>query len=131
VPEPKELATRESERTEVSAGRSVKERPIETLSRLLGESGMKVSFSINCRSGLVGKDMCLCWRCNGVSEAEEDANANLLARAADRAFKNGYAMGELAGRMIERIPTERPQTPEGHPADVSPAAGERMKGDRE
>ena len=43
----------------------------EELGRILSECGAKISFSATCRSGLVGREICQCWRCRGVEPEDE------------------------------------------------------------
>jgi len=62
----------------------VSERPWDTLCRLLEEAGAKMTFSINCHSGiahLLGADhQCGCWRCR--NERGDEVTEESEARAA-------------------------------------------------
>lgn len=60
----------------------------ETLCRLLEEGGAKMTFSVNCCSGLIG-ERCQCWRCRkdrGEPVTEEtEAEAERLSKEAQEA----------------------------------------------
>ena len=56
----------------------------DELQRLIDEAGLTLSFSRWCRSGIVGKDKCVCWRCRGEDGPSDDESAaEQAARAID------------------------------------------------
>ena len=62
------------------------------LSKMLAESGAKVTFSAYCRSGLHSD--CRCERCCRAKYLPYDeARAVREAKIADQAFRNGFALG--------------------------------------
>lgn len=56
------------------------------LGEILEEIGATMTFSINCISGLVGRDTCRCWRCRGVDAGEEEPGWARLAELAKEGF---------------------------------------------
>lgn len=44
---------------------------LDDLGKLLDELGAQVTFSAHCVSGLVGREICQCWRCRGVEPEDE------------------------------------------------------------
>lgn len=56
---------------------------IAQLSELIEAAGGKISFSANCRSGIVG-DRCRCWRCMKVRPEDEDPSWSEAATEIDR-----------------------------------------------
>lgn len=77
---------------------------LKTLCRLLEESGAKVTFSINCHSGIVsvlGPDAkCGCWRCReSRGEPWDDAteeDARVLSLVAQKEFR------KMSTRVVAR-----------------------------
>lgn len=56
---------------------------IATLFDILELSGVKITFSKNCRSGLLPKDTCQCWRCRQErGEPVTEESEQIAARAA-------------------------------------------------
>ncbi len=57
---------------------------LKELCDLLDEAGATVTFSANCVSGLIGREVCQCWRCRAVEPGEElegwDKAAKLISR---------------------------------------------------
>lgn len=91
--------------------------PVKQLVALLKDADVEVTFSMHCASGLIG-DMCQCHRCRrGRGEPvtdETEAQAAREARLADRAFRNGFALGQhpdTAGIREQLFPT--PEAPDG------------------
>lgn len=59
--------------------------PIAELCELLEEAGAKVTLSIWCRSGIVGREACICWRCRGEEgPSDDESEAEAAARRIDR-----------------------------------------------
>ena len=75
---------------------------ISELCRLIDEAGLTVTFSANCRSGLIG-DLCRCWRCSWDPPDQEHPEAHRDALAADRAYGAGLGLGGMV-QMIRRVP---------------------------
>lgn len=59
----------------------------ERLAEILEEIGAEVTFSMNCISGLVGRETCRCWRCRGVEPSEEEPGWERLAQLASEGFR--------------------------------------------
>lgn len=76
-------------RTEAQELAEIERDPVDWLFRLLEESGAKVTFSVNCRSGIIGS-RCQCWRCRKERgqevTPETEALAARMAVDADRDF---------------------------------------------
>ncbi len=79
---------------------------IKTLDSVLPE-GTRFTFSINCRSGLIG-DLCMCHRCLKSRGEQPDSSTELQAqreaKIADKAMKVGFALGRFPA--TERDPKE-------------------------
>ncbi len=77
------------------------ETPFETLCRLLSETGARITFSINCHSGIVGflgpNERCGCWRCReerGESWDEAtESEAEMRSRDARRRWNAAHGIG--------------------------------------
>lgn len=52
--------------------------PVKLLCKILKESGCKVTFSMHCRSGLLGR--CECWRCREKRGELVTAESNAMAK---------------------------------------------------
>lgn len=98
----------------------VQEAPPDTLlhdlAALIDEAGLTMTFSANCRTGLVG-GLCRCWRCAGVDPDDEDPVAARDAEAADRAYKAGIGIGMARGQDYRSSPSASKElTKTGQPA---------------
>ena len=82
---------------------------------LLDDSDLNPTFSANCRSGLISRDLCQCWRCRGV----EPNQGNPKWKDAARWLSIGFM------RSVKADPTER--SPESRPSasseEAAPAGG--------
>ena len=57
---------------------------IDELVAILKQAKVKVTFSQWCRSGIVGRELCVCWRCRGLDGPEENRSfEEMAARAID------------------------------------------------
>lgn len=72
-----------------------RDNPVETLSRLLDESGATISFSVNCISGLVGQSNCMCWRCMKTRGEESTEETEALAAERSKWEKSWHHQRQL------------------------------------
>lgn len=77
---------------------------IQDLCDLLDACGAKVTFSANCRSGIIGRDKCQCWRCRGVDPSDEDHWWADVAAAHSRIFSHKMAR-KIEGDDLTSLPT--------------------------
>jgi len=79
---------------------------ITELADALDGAGLTVSMSAHCRSGIVGRDVCRCWRCRGEKGPTADESA------AERDAKLIDA-GKAWGQGLARHRNGKPTAPEG------------------
>lgn len=95
----------------------------ETLCGILAESGARLTFSINCRSGLLPSGTCQCWRCKGErgeeATAESEVVAALRAVEADARFR--VQMRDLiAATKFERCENDPPDSTPSDERGIAP-----------
>ena len=56
---------------------------IGELAALLEQAGVTVTFSQWCRSGIVGRELCVCWRCRGLGGPGDTSFEEMAARSID------------------------------------------------
>lgn len=76
---------------------------LPSLSDLLREANVKVSFSVWCRSGFVGGDLCACWRCSKArGEEPDEARAQREAEIMDAVYSDAVGMTRQ-GRLDQLV----------------------------
>ncbi len=102
---------------------------MEDLGRYLCEllSEVKVTFSKNCVSGLIG-DMCRCWRCRGVEFDEQEPGWARVASLVSKGYQAEFSLELRISRSEIDVVGSRPssqETAKPSPGSVSPRPGPR------